>query len=273
MLYNIRKFHYEDGIQIRLYQRPIKIGKGKEGDICDFSEDNSAEDIKSDLPSGRKFVISETSEDNKDLQRSLYVSMNRSKQMIYGIARANKWDYFLTLTFDRNLVDSSDYKLVVKKAQNWLDNIRKRTSPDIKYLIVPELHADMEHWHLHGLLADCPELTLTDSGYKSKSGLVIYNLQNWRYGFSTVTHVTHNHKVSAYVSKYITKELADCTKGRQRYWASNNCIRPLQVCEYDMEKLSLDEMLEKYSAHANHISERSSKDGHQKIIYIELDTE
>ena len=111
MLYNIRKFHYEDGIQIRLYQRPIKIGKGKEGDICDFSEDNSAEDIKSDLPSGRKFVISETSEDNKDLQRSLYVSMNRSKQMIYGIARANKWDYFLTLTFDRNLVDSSDYKI------------------------------------------------------------------------------------------------------------------------------------------------------------------
>ncbi len=265
MLYNIRKFHYTDGTQVRLYKIPVRTGKKVESDVCDnFSDTNDTEPHINDGPE-------ET--DKEDKNRSLYVSMNRSKQMIYGIARANLWDYFLTLTFDRNLVDSSDYKLVVQKAQKWLDNIRQRTSPNMKYLIVPELHADLEHWHLHGLLADCPELTLTDSGHKSKSGLIIYNLQNWKYGFSTVTKVTHNHKVSAYISKYITKELADCTKGRQRYWASNNCIRPMEVCEHDFIQLSQEDLLMQYSAKAKHISERSSKDGTQKIIYIELESE
>lgn len=263
MLYNIRKFHYVDGTQIRLYRVPVHTGTRRKPDTFDdMEEDDTVIDS-----------VSSPDKEDTDNQRSVYVSMNRSKQMIYGIARANKWDYFLTLTFDRNLVDSSDYKLVVRKAQNWLDNIRKRTSPNIKYLIVPELHADGEHWHLHGLLADCPELALTDSGHRSKSGLPIYNLQNWNYGFSTVTRVTHNHKVSAYISKYITKELADNTKGRQRYWASNNVLRPSQVCEHDYINATQEEMLMKYCAEAKHISERSSKDGTQKIIYMEMETE
>lgn len=200
------------------------------------------------------------------------MSMNRSKQMIYGIARSNEWDYFLTLTFDRGLVDSSDYKLVATKAQKWLDNIRQRTSPNIRYLIVPELHSDGEHWHLHGLLAGCPELTLTDSGRCSGSGLPVYNLANWRYGFSTVTCVTDNHKVSAYISKYITKELADSTRNRQRYWASNNCTRPSELCEHDfITGTPLDDRIKQYASGASHISERSTATGIQRIVYIETD--
>lgn len=262
MLYNIRKFHYVDGTQIRLYKIPVHTGTRRKPDVFD---DNVEDDDT---------VIDSVSEEkDTDNERSLYVSMSRSKQMIYGIARANKWDYFLTLTFDRNIVDSSDYKLVVQKAQKWLNNIHNRTSPNIKYLIVPELHADGEHWHLHGLLADCPELTITDSGHKSKSGLPIYNLQNWKYGFSTVTRVTHNHRVSAYISKYITKELAGSTMGRQRYWASNNALRPSQVCEHDYIHATQEELLMKYCADAKHISERSSKDETQKIIYIEMEQE
>lgn len=265
MLYNIRKFHYVGGTQIRLYKRPVKTGEKKEVDLCDTLEEEECTAVK---------LENRTEEQKKqDAERSLFSSMNRSKQMIYGIARSNEWDYFLTLTFDRHLVDSSNYKLVAEKARKWLNNIRSRTSPGMKYLIVPELHSDGLHWHLHGLLADCPELTLADSGHTSKSGLPIYNLQNWKYGFSTVTKVTHNHKVSAYISKYITKELADATKGRQRYWASNNVIRPMQLCEHDLVALSQEELLKIYAKDANHISERSTSDGYQRIIYIETDSE
>lgn len=253
MLYNIRIFHYADGTQVRLYKRPVPTGNSKEGVCDDFTD--------------------EEKEGKEDNEHSLYVSMNRSKQMIYGIARSNEWHYFLTLTFDRNKVDSSDYQSVVQKAQKWLDNIRQRTCPNMKYLIVPELHSDGIHWHLHGLLADCPELTLLDSGHRTKSGLPIYNLSNWKYGFSTVTKVTHNHKVSAYISKYITKELADSTKGRQRYWASNNVIRPMQLCEHDFIETAQAELLKEYAKEALHISERSSANGYQKIIYIELEGE
>lgn len=264
MLYNIRRFHYFDGIQIRLYARPVYLGKKKDNIFDDFSEDDFSGEADNDAS---------PDEDSQDSTRSLMVSMNRSKQMIYGIARANEWQYFLTLTFDRNLIDSSDYGLVVKKSQKWLDNIRQKYCPDMKYLIVPELHVDGEHWHLHGLLSNCSNLTLTDSGHKSKSGLTIYNLQNWRYGFSTVTEVTHNHKVSAYISKYITKELCNSTKNRQRYWASNNCIRPMEVCEHDFINVDVEDLIRMYSVDCKHISERSSKDGSQRIIYIEVDNE
>lgn len=270
MLYNIRKFHYVDGMQVRLYRRSVMIGSKKLLDIFDYDLEDAGNTETPDTEEENLPGI----HDGQDRERSLYVSMNRSKQMIYGIARSNEWNFFLTLTFDRNLVDSSDYALVVKKAQKWLDNIRQRISPQIKYLIVPELHADGKHWHLHGLLANCPELTLTDSGHRSKSGLPIYNLQNWRYGFSTITRVTHNHKVSAYISKYITKELASSTKGRQRYWASNNCIRPDELCEHDfIENTSQEALLAQYSIHAKHISERSSMDGGQRIIYLEMEKE
>lgn len=258
MMYNIRKFHYADGVQVRLYKKAVVMGVSNRDyqDCVDFLDDNDSE---------------RGNEENK--KHSQYVSMARSKQMIYGIARSNEWKYFLTLTFDRTITDSSDYGLVVKRAQNWLHNISKRICPNLKYLVVPELHADGKHWHLHGLLSGCDELTLKDSGHKTKNGMTIYNLLNWRFGFSTVTRIQDKNRVSAYISKYITKELVSVTKGRQRYWASNNVIRPSELCEHDFDSRSFEEILKAYSKDANYITFRESFDGSQKIYFIEIKPE
>lgn len=263
--YNIKIFHYEDGTQVRIYKRSVLIAYSK-------SDLKSSYEQEIDFACGCPFgSVKGEMPTKEDLERSAYVSSARSKQMIYGIARSNTWEYFLTLTFDRNITDSSDYRFVTKRATEWLNNIRKRYCSNLKYLIVPELHSDGIHWHLHGLLANCSGLKFVDSGHKTPKGIPIYNLQNWRYGFSTVTPVLDTGRVSSYIAKYITKEVANVTKGRQRYWASNNCFRPNDVCEHDFVEMSYEELIKKYSDKAKHISQTISPDGSQAVTYIELD--
>ena len=165
------------------------------------------------LNHSKKVHASEPSE--KQREHVIQSSMNRTVQKIYEISRANIWDYFLTLTFDRNKLDSSNYNLLCDKVSKWLNNLRSRYAPDLKYLIVPELHKDGKHYHFHGLLANIGNITLKYSGIK-KNGHTIYNLSNWKYGFSTVTKVIDSNKVSSYITKYITKDLCAVSKNKRR---------------------------------------------------------
>ena len=68
-------------------------------------------------------------------KRSIASSMNRTVNAVYHKARSNTWDWFVTLTFDPDLVDSFDYGLAVAKLSKWLNNLR-RLSPDIGYVMV-----------------------------------------------------------------------------------------------------------------------------------------
>lgn len=165
--------------------------------------------------------------------RSVRESAKRSKQTIYQLARANIWDYFLTLTFDRSVVDSSNYSEVVTYIGKLFNHYRD-IAPDIKYLLVPELHSDMIHYHVHGLISNIGNLKLVDSGHKDFTGNIIYNLKNYHGGFSTVTAVKDVRKVSSYITKYITKSLTDSLMGKRRFWASKNLDHPI-VKQYNLE--------------------------------------
>ena len=236
-MYNVRVYHYVSGRQVRVYSSPVQTGYSRASPKDDQQEDD-VEGFpargrptyywQSDYLDGWEHYEPDPEERRK---RSLASSLNRTKQAIFGVARANVWDYFLTLTFDRALTDSASYDLVMRRAQKWLNNIRYRYCPDLQYLIVPELHADGVHWHLHGLLSRCDELTLIDSGHKDDSGRPIYNLQNWKYGFSTVTKIDDMAKVSSYITKYITKNLCEVTQNKHRYLVSRNCLKASDVCE------------------------------------------
>lgn len=164
--------------------------------------------------------------------------MNRTIQSIYEVSRANEWNYFLTLTFDPKIIDNTDYDLITKKVSKWLNNLRTRYAPDLKYLLVPELHKDGKKYHFHGLLSNIGNLKLIHSGKVSvgkyikdfkdfPNGDVIYNLENWKYGFSTVTKVKDNARVACYITKYITKELCSVTENKKRYWISKNVDRAI----------------------------------------------
>lgn len=256
MVYNLRRFTYKDGEQIRIYNKPVVIDKNKKLNnekIEEYEKEKEKEETKKTLELlgwiekgeeiGEIEVIKEKRErEESEVKRSMMVSRNRTINKIYEITRANTWEYFITLTFDPKKIDSTDYRLLSRKVSQWVKNIKKRYAPDLKYILVPELHEDGKKYHFHGLLSDCGEMTFSDSGV-TKKGMTIYNLDDFKYGFSTATLVQDNGKVASYITKYITKELITVTEGQKRYWSSRN-LEKVVVSNYLLHPDEIDTILE-----------------------------
>lgn len=169
---------------------------------------------------GRGESIKETSEKKK--YENLYNAKQKLIDLVYCNSLISHWEYFVTLTFDPQKVDSYNYDRVVEAMSKWLDNM-KHQNPNLKYILVPELHKS-GRIHIHGLFKDCPNLKLIDSG-KYKNGCKIYNIKNYKYGYTTISKIKNQEAVSVYVSKYMTKDLID--KGcKKAYWCSQHLERP-----------------------------------------------
>ncbi len=260
--FNLKRFDYEGGTQIRIYGRALTHGSiQNEKKNRDINDDKIIEKKNEVL-----FEENEKTDIEENKKKSQLESRNRTIQNIYGIARSNKWDLFLTITFNPVLVDSTNYEEVVRKTNNWLRNLKKRVAPNMKYLLIPELHADKKKWHFHGLLADCPELTLIETDIV-RNGKRVYNLGNWKYGFTEVTYVEDTRRVSSYIVKYITKEVCDVTFGKKRYWASKNCTRPEQVMSVDLVD-NIQDYIRSIADDIKHIKKIISHG--QEIYYIEV---
>lgn len=156
------------------------------------------------------------------------VSYNRTRNEVYKYSRMVDWQVMITLTFSSEYVNRYDFKLCMSKARNWFHNQRKRYSNEFTYLVVPEQHKDGA-WHIHGLCANLGDISYSYSGIKDKSGRKIYNLDGWKFGFSTCVFVDNTHKVSGYICKYITKDLCRITKGSHRYYRSKNIAEPIET--------------------------------------------
>lgn len=231
-VYNMQVYDYESFTQYRIYGRPVVSGK-KKSDI----------DLQGE-------------QTEKQRVHSQYVSINRTKQSIYEFAYNNKWDLFITLTFDSNKTDRYDYDNIVKKTTKWLNNVRSRQCPDLMYLIVPEMHKDGA-FHVHGLLAHCDGLELVDSGrvaigknacFRNQANQHypwIYNISNWKWGFSMATKVVDNGRCCSYICKYVTKDLCVKLKGKRRFLQSRNCKR-VEVEQYNWDCEDIDTMLEEF---------------------------
>lgn len=237
--YNVKVIQYLYGTQVRVYSDLVNKRACYEDDFCvaDFDKVNNykSENLDNennnrcdaDLDIDNDNVDDDINDDNGvKSARSLASSKNRTINCIYDIARSNDWDYFLTLTFDPKKIDSFDYELVSKKLSQWIDNFKRKNAPDLKYILVPELHKS-GRYHFHGLLKDIGNMKLINSGHKDSSGNVIYNLGNYKLGFSTVTKINDVRRCSSYISKYITKDLCFNTFGKKRYWASRNLDEPV----------------------------------------------
>lgn len=161
-------------------------------------------------------------EDESFLRRQWNVS--RAVQIVYDIARSNSFHWFVTLTLNEVYVDRYDYCACADVLKLFTDRLRKMKC---KWIIVPEQHEDGAY-HFHGLVAG--DLPLTPSGKKwynevEQKLVPVYNVGNYEFGWTTATEILSPHKVSSYVAKYLTKQIA-VPKGKKCYWASRSLARP-----------------------------------------------
>lgn len=217
-MYNFKALHYADGsVQSRFYSHMIVTGEKK--------IENKREYVENPFNGEKSEVVLDFNELEEREKRAKLVSRNRTIQNIYNYARANKWEFFVTLTFSPDKVNRFEYGECTKKLSQWLKNLKKEF-PDMYYLMVPEIHKDGA-WHFHGLMhgiSDCMEF----SGHYTKNKQPIYNIGKYHFGWSTATEVDTQEACCKYLTKYITKDLCEVTKGRKRYWVSRNCNKPIE---------------------------------------------
>lgn len=210
--------------------------------------------------SGEVFLSDE--EIKKRHEKSVSTSLSRTVHKVYDLGRNNIWEWFFTFTLNESAVkDRFDYDECSAKVRKWFNNIRSRRCPDIRYLIVPEKHPTSGAWHFHALVSNCSGLdfkqAINNQEYRKDdagnlildkkgqpirnkyfgdylrtsypNGDFIYNIVDFdekRYGFTTATRVKDTRKAISYIMKYLTKELAECTFGKKRFFYSKNLEVP-----------------------------------------------
>lgn len=218
------------------------------------------------LPSLRKEGRGST----ESKEHSRYISLLRSKQKIIDLVYHNglikPWKYFLTLTFDPERVNSNNYNDVSDALKKWINNM-KHQNPQMEYVIVPEPHKS-GRIHFHGLFRNVPNWLLTEARNPKtnrlikKNGVQVFNLNNYKYGYSTVSVVKDLTAVSVYISKYMTKELLNLSY-KKRYWSSRSLELP--KVEYAMFN---EESLKFYIDDKNIVSEHKVNSASKTSIFI-----
>lgn len=235
------------------------------------NEKEIARNIKKKFDERNKQITKDSSSarTQESIQHSLTVSRNRTINAIYSISKSNEWDYFVTLTFNDLIVNASDYEQVTYKLSEWLHNLKKRYAPNLKYLIVPELHKDGARYHFHGLLANCGNISFIDSGHTTFDNEPIYNILNYKFGYTTATKVKDNDKICHYLTKYITKDLCVLTANKKRYWNSRNCQKPIEE-KYLLSAEEIENIMNFYVDNVAYAKTVTVPIANNSIKYIEL---
>lgn len=172
--------------------------------------------------------------------RAEYISRSRRRayKRVRDIMDANAFDWFVTLTFNDDVIDRTDYLDSIKAVNRWLDNRVRRKG--WKYCGVVEYHKRTEKNGKHAVhyhLCVSGDMNLIDSGtvvrpdggkpvkiatalrqgYSRESCKTVYNIADWKYGYSTAIHTYGERlKLSRYICKYILKS-EDKIGGRWYY--------------------------------------------------------
>lgn len=159
-------------------------------------------------------------------------SAARARKQLFQLAACNELEWFVTITLDPKEIARYDYKTVIKKMGQWLDNLVRRHG--FAYIIVPELHKDGAI-HFHGLVKG-DGLTILPAGRRDKKRRPIYNVVNWRYGFTTAVKVKSGYdNVCKYITKYIGKDMQEGTIGGRYYFHGGDLVKPWYVY-YDADE-------------------------------------
>lgn len=269
--YNHKVVFYPNGtVHLRKYKKPVIIQELSVEEKTDKHENKieymteqietlhelkqtfpfEIEDID-ELQLADEFLSEEEIAERK--RKSQYNSWRYTVNKINQYARCGFWEWFLTFTFGDDEI-RYDYSECSKKIRKWLNHMKNRYAKDLQYLIVPEEHKDGAY-HFHGLLANCCNMKFEKAvnphnrTFIIQNGKQVYNLINYKFGFTTATKVDDTKKVTNYITKYITKEMCNNTFSRRRYFVSNNIPEPeiqLHFIDETDSQSAYEDLLEKY---------------------------
>ena len=124
----------------------------------------------------------------------------RARAKVFEYALCNDFEYFVTLTLDKNMHDRYNLKGYTKKLGQFIRDYRKKYGVDIQYLLVPERHKDGA-WHMHGLIMGIPEEHLSIN----KNGYLDWQAYSKKFGYISLDKIRSREAVSKYITKYVSK--------------------------------------------------------------------
>lgn len=148
-------------------------------------------------------------------------SLCRARTRIFELAFCNPWEWFFTATLDPSKYDRTDLEKFHEDFTQFIRNYNRKHKLDVKFLMIPERHSDGVSWHMHGFLMGLPvdhlhQFQIGDKmsdklAQKVKNGETIYNWIDYlsRFGFCDLEPIRSHEAVSKYVTKYISKDLAN----------------------------------------------------------------
>jgi len=283
--FNTKLIDYGNGkIQLKKYSNYVGKPKDK-NNIPTCFQSNSSESEKSSC--ARTIAMHTPTEEEKEYlekrsEKSLLNSVTRTKNNIYNLIRANNWEYFVTITFDSEKYDSTNYEEITKVLHNHMLLLRKTKCKNLKYVLIPEYHKDGKKFHFHALFSDTYGLTFVQAYNPHTGKMIIRNnkpvmniLEFNTIGFNSAMFVMDSAKTCLYMLKYITKDLCCTTKGKKRFWASRNLLKPT-ISEYNFPTEDFEESVMAISDSLGcEIEYASTKDSasqsfQQKVNYFEL---
>lgn len=177
-------------------------------------------------------------------------SISRTRRQMREITQLNDFDLFATLTFDpKKHPKSDDYDYSTKKVIQWLNN-QQRLHGAFRYLLVIERHKSGRiHFHalLGGFTGKKHEVPLASKQKHKKQKYALsdeykaYKIDSWEQsnGFADAESIFNKTAAVSYLLKYIEKELDSPIqeKGRKRYYASKNMVKPIKRYNEELENL------------------------------------
>lgn len=212
--------------------------------------DLNGERYRLDLETGEISTYSK-----KDILNSYGASLRRTRIAMNLLLTMNDFDWFWTLTFDKDKIERENDQVVFDCYVKYIHNIKERF-PTFKYMCFPERHEDgCIHFHLLVAGLTPKQMGLVNSGkvccswatkkggiaskeyfektkefhkdhLKETDGEPIYNITTFPYGYTTVSRICSRERCNSYVKKYVEKALGSTEIFKKRFYYSSNLNVP-----------------------------------------------
>ena len=158
---------------------------------------------------------------NKDIvnDEKLKNNISRAKSKIIEYSLCNDWEYFFTLTIDKNKQDRYNLDAYIRSLGNWIGNYNKKYNTNLKYILVPEWHPKNGGWHCHGLFSGVSQ----DSLIVNEHGYLDMPYYKNRFGWISMSPIKSREKIAFYITKYVQKDITKRNKemNKHLFYSSN----------------------------------------------------